>query len=59
MRGTRVKIIRKFCRQSMKAFPDLLEPEQFREFYRYAKKSWNKDRWKTLKKELEQYSSGV
>lgn len=52
MRAVRAKKIRRFCRQAMEMFPDLINKYKDRSFYRFAKKQWNRDKWKTLKQGL-------
>ncbi len=56
MRKKTAQKVRKACRIIIENYPELIPPEQEKNFYRYAKKAWKEGKWETLRKELEESS---
>ena len=52
MRGTRAKKIKQFCKQALEMFPDVMRDIDTNNFYKFAKREWHRDKWKTLKQKL-------
>ncbi len=63
MNNKRVKAIRKLANEQFDAFfPDIeedMKPELKKNFFKYLKRRWHKDKWNTLKKELKMLSLDV
>lgn len=60
MRNVRARKIRKMANEQFTTvFPGVEEKGFRRNFYRYCKRQWNKDKWLTLKRELKLLSEPV
>jgi len=63
MNKKRTKLIRKFANEQFNTFFSHLEEDMKKDarknFFKYLKRQWYKDKWITLKKELKLLSSDV